>query len=122
MALVRRSRTYVDRTAWINTQAISPGPERSAAQEEVHAHTLLQPAIASIAPDKAETPPTHAVAMVRCRPGRVVWLPADEAWFTALAAETARLRLPVAEVFLVTEFGWRCYSTNVAGSRPALAA
>jgi hypothetical protein len=139
VALVRLSRTYVDRTAWINAERPAR-PARDTPQRDVqqpgsrpaqppalevsivHAYALLQPALASIAPDKADHPPTHGIAMVHCRRGRVVWLPSDEVWFGVLAAEAGRHRLPVAEVFLVTEFGWRCHSAHVAGSRPALAA
>ncbi|MEQ7126143.1 hypothetical protein ABN034_16645 [Actinopolymorpha sp. B11F2] len=60
--------------------------------------------------------------MVRCRRGRVVWLPTDDTWLHALTDESGLYGLPVADVFLVTEHGWRCRSGTTAGQLPALAA
>jgi hypothetical protein len=118
LALVRLSRSYVDRASWIDAPA-APS-EGSIASPQARA--LLRGMLTSMAPDQRVSPPSHAVAMVRCRPGRVVWLPSDEAWLDALARESELSGLPVAEVFLVTEHGWRCHSGPKAGQVPALAA
>ncbi|WP_020577630.1 hypothetical protein [Actinopolymorpha alba] len=118
LALIRLSRGYVDRAAWLDVPlAGSDGPP-----DDRQARARVDAALSSITPKQRQSPPSHAVALVRCRRGRVVWLPSDDVWLSALASETARHRLPVAEVFLVTEHGWRGYSSTKAGSAPALAA
>lgn len=118
LALVRLSRCYVDGAAWLATPpATGKTPVGVATVRE-----LIRPALISVAPAEPTVPPTHAVAMVRCRRGRVVWLPSDDLWTAALTAESARVRMPLADVFLVTEFGWRSRPGNLAGYQPALAA
>ncbi|MET9020935.1 hypothetical protein ABZV93_13195 [Actinopolymorpha sp. NPDC004070] len=113
VGVIRLSRGYVERAGWC---AAAPGPIPVA---DLHAAVLA--CLKPLAPPRPAIPPTHAVAMVRCRRGRVVWLPTDDAWVSALTAEAARHRLPVAETFLLTEHGWRCRTGTAAGSVPALA-
>ena len=120
LALVRLSRTYVERAAWLDSS--EPEPRLPGAEADlrarVHAAFLrVWPAGPAIRGGR----PAHAVAMVRCRRGRVVWLPSNDVWLDALADETARRGLPVGEAFLVTEHGWRAYA-GTAGSTPAVAA
>ena len=118
LALVRLSRSYVENAAWLAT----PTSTGRASVGEARARALVLPALLSVASDEPSVPPTHALAVVRCRRGRVVWLPPDDLWIEALTGESARVRMPVADVFLVTEFGWRCRPGNLAGYQPALAA
>ncbi|MFD2080644.1 hypothetical protein SAMN05421678_107178 [Actinopolymorpha cephalotaxi] len=112
VGVIRLSRGYVERAGWF---AAAPGPVPAA---DLHAAVLA--CLAPLAPPRPTIPPTHAVAMVRCRRGRVVWLPTDDAWVSALTAEAGRHRLPVAETFLLTEHGWRCRTGTAAGCEPAL--
>jgi hypothetical protein len=116
VALVRLSRTYVDRAGWIDTPSLTSDVRVDAAR------SALRGMLTTIALQERTSPPTHAIAMVRCRPGRVVWLPSDDTWLSALAQECELAGLPVADVFLVTEHGWRCHSGPTAGQLPALAA
>lgn len=114
VGVIRLSRSYVERAGWFDP----PPGDVSEAQVREAVRACLRP----LAPARAGIPATHGVAMVRCRRGRVVWLPSDELWLWALAEEAARHRLTVAETFLVTEHGWRCDIAATAGTRPALAA
>ncbi|MGW5362083.1 hypothetical protein [Actinopolymorpha pittospori] len=114
VGVVRLSRSYVEHAGWFD----SPPGDVPEAQVRSAVRACLSP----LAPARAGIPATHGVAMVRCRRGRVVWLPSDEVWLSALAEEAARHRLVVAETFLVTEHGWRCDIAAVAGTSPALAA
>jgi hypothetical protein len=86
------------------------------------ARTILRGMLTAMAPKERSSPPTHAVVMVRCRRGRVVWLPADDAWLQALTEESGLQGLPVADAFLVTQHGWRSKAGTTAGQVPALAA
>ena len=114
VGVVRLSRSYVEHAGWFD----SPPGDVPEAQVRSAVRACLSP----LAPVRAGIPATHGVAMVRCRRGRVVWLPSDEVWLSALAEEAARHRLVVAETFLVTEHGWRSDIAAVAGTSPALAA
>ncbi len=119
LALVRLSRSYVEAAAWLDAPATSPPV--APAEVVARVRSALRPFGPGPHPEGTARP-SHAVTMVRCRRGRVVWLPADEIWLDALAAEAARVRLPVAEVFLITEHGWRAQAGSLAASSPALAA
>ncbi|MGW0230507.1 hypothetical protein ACWDWO_19510 [Actinopolymorpha singaporensis] len=112
VGVVRLSRGYVERAGWC---AATTAPVPAA-----DLHAAVMACLAPLAPPRPAIPPTHAVAMVRCRRGRVVWLPTDDAWVSALVAEAGRRRLPVVETFLLTEHGWRCRTGTAAGSVPAL--
>ncbi|MEQ4207169.1 hypothetical protein [Actinopolymorpha sp. B9G3] len=130
LAIIRLSRSYVDHAGWIDLPPPSPAASsgRSPAGSSggtigaAEARTALRGMLATMAPKERPSPPTHAVVMVRCRRGRVVWLPTDDAWLHALTDESGLYGLPVADVFLVTEHGWRCRSGTTAGQLPALAA
>lgn len=64
--------------------------------------------------------PGHALVVVHCRPGRVVWLPADLERFERIIRLAELRGIRAADQLLLTEHGWRTLPGNEAGSAPAL--
>ncbi|HEY6738027.1 MAG TPA: hypothetical protein VI076_04195 [Actinopolymorphaceae bacterium] len=126
LSLVRLSRMHVVRASWLDPAPETDRDLRAGRALEGHSETLRTPVREALSPIAATTtrsrPDLHAVVMVRCRRGRVVWLPSDRAWLDALVAESALHGLAVVECYLVTEHGWRCHEARAAGAAPSLVA
>lgn len=78
----------------------------------------LAAAVGSAVP--ATTPDSHALLLIHCRPGRVVWLPGDLEWYDLGRRLAHSLGLRAADQVLVTEHGWRTRPNRTAGTTPAL--
>lgn len=113
LALVRLSRSYVERAGWVD----EPHDDHLTVAE---LHALVHDTLGPLVPPRRIIPPTHAIALVRCRPGRVIWLPSDERWVDAVSFGAGTWGLPVTDTFLVTEHGWRGRVGDVAGRSPCL--
>lgn len=124
-AMVRVSRAHVVRASWVDSpqsieRAIGTGRAEEGRADKLR--TLVADGLAPLAVGRRSQPEAHVIVMVRCRLGRVVWLPSDLAWLAALRAEAEWSGLTVAESYCVTEHGWRTRTAAAAGSAPALAA
>ncbi|REF37914.1 hypothetical protein DFJ64_3375 [Thermasporomyces composti] len=115
LALVRLSRSYVERAGWVDEP-----DDHTLTLAEVHA--LVHDALDPLVPPGRTHPPTHAITVVRCRPGRVIWLPSDERWVDAATFGARTRGLPLTDAFLVSEHGWRTRVSGVADRSPSLPA
>lgn len=129
IALLLRNRQYVAGAGWTSSVDLdrrSSQPPSGGTAQELHlrVHRTL---------DGLDLPPlarrsAYAVAVVRCRAGRVVWLPTDLAWVETAAELAEGSSLPIAGSYLVTEHGWRRLETDTdarhgeGGPAPTLAA
>lgn len=125
LGLVRLSRVHVVQASWVDSppeieQAIRAGRAEEGRSDRLHdlIGSAFDPLI--VRGPRAD-PEAHAVVMARCRSGRVVWLPSDLAWLTALRRAAELNGIGVAECYLVTEYGWRTRFRPLAGDQPALA-
>lgn len=62
--------------------------------------------------------PQHAVTLIHCRLGRVVWLAEDLRWSELLRQIATTTGVLLADQLLVTEHGWRARYSHAAGTAP----